>query len=314
MQIIKYQDSDEIEYAAAARVAALGFFDGVHAGHRQLLKTTLAEAKERGFAPTVVTFYSENENIKPSAKRIYTTETKLRIFASLGFEQVILLDFDGVSHLAPSEFVELLFEKLNVRVAVAGYNFRFGKGASGDKDTLVALMRDRGAEAVIVKEEKYKGKPLSASEVRLALSEGRVEDAWGMLGTPFFVESVVVEGNGKGRKIGFPTVNANFQKGLCQLRRGVYRSATEIDGKLYQSVTNVGICPTFPERELHIETFIIDYDGTLYGKKICTYFLGYLREEKRFDSEQELIMQIKVDKNRAIEENGDLKWLEIGQN
>ena len=146
------------------------------------------------------------------------------------------------------------------------------------------------------------------------LSAGEVEAAREFLGMPYFIRSKVVRGNGVGHTLGFPTVNTDFENGKTLLKMGVYRTATEVDGKLYNSITNVGLCPTFKSRTLHAETFILDFSGDLYGKNIRIFFLGYLREEKQFDSPKELILQINVDKNRAIKENGELSWQEIGLN
>ena len=108
-------------------------------------------------------------------------------------------------------------------------------------------------------------------------------------------------------------MNTEFQKGQLVAKRGVYRSVVDIGGKLYNAITNIGTCPTFGEREVHAESYIIDFDGDLYSQKLRIFLLGYLRGEKKFSSQKELIMQINVDKNTAIRENGELKWQVIGQ-
>jgi riboflavin kinase/FMN adenylyltransferase len=186
--------------------------------------------------------------------------------------------------------------------------------ALADSKRLTELMSAHGLDSVIMAEEVYRGRTLSTTEIKSALKEGRTDEAAEMLGYPYFRDSSVERGEGMGRKLGFPTVNSSLSSETEVLRSGVYRSAVMIDGRIYNAVTNVGTCPTFAERERHCETFIIDYSGNLYGKKIRTFFLGYLREEKRFEDKNDLILQINVDKNRAIKENGDIKWLEAGLN
>jgi riboflavin kinase/FMN adenylyltransferase len=314
MNIIEYPGAQR-DIGTTPLAAALGFFDGVHRGHRKLLALTKKEAEKRGYTPAIFTFRSECKGIKKGGERIYSTEKKLELFSSLGFETVILADFDKISSLCAEEFVEdLLIKKFNVRLAAAGYNFRFGRGALADSKRLTELMSAHGLDSVIMAEEVYRGRTLSTTEIKSALKEGRTDEAAEMLGYPYFRDSSVERGEGMGRKLGFPTVNSSLSSETEVLRSGVYRSAVMIDGRIYNAVTNVGTCPTFAERERHCETFIIDYSGNLYGKKIRTFFLGYLREEKRFEDKNDLILQINVDKNRAIKENGDIKWLEAGLN
>ena len=134
-----------------------------------------------------------------------------------------------------------------------------------------------------------------------------------MLGLPYAIEGEVERGLGLGKAYGFPTVNLPLRR-TSPLSTGVYRTAVIIDGRAYTGVTNVGSCPTVSEREIHTETLIADFEGDLYGKTVRIYFLGYLREEKRFDSIEELRDRIYLDKDIAKKENGDLLWLETGLN
>ena len=202
---------------------------------------------------------------------------------------------------------------MRCRAAVAGYDFRFGKGARGDAGLLLEKLTAAGAVCEIESEYKIDGDKVSTTKIKEFLSLGRVDKAKDFLGCPYFITASVVEGNGVGRKLGFPTVNTSFKKNVAPLRHGVYRTAVDISGTLYSGITNVGICPTFDARAPHAETFIIDYNGNLYGKKIRIFFLEYLREEKKFNNQNDLILQINVDKNRVIQENGELTWQEIGQ-
>ncbi|MBO7304844.1 MAG: hypothetical protein J6V09_06450 [Clostridia bacterium] len=309
MKLHEYKPGTAVE--GDGYVIALGFFDGVHAAHRMLIATAKKIADEAGLPLAVFTFRAEDTRLK-SGIRIYGTEQKLEIFKSLGVDLTVLADFGSVSELSAEDFVSYsLLGDMKCRVAVAGFDYRFGKGAMGDANLLHRMLTEAGAEFVIEDEHKIDNEKISTTKIKELLEGGKVEEAGRYLGMPYFTRTTVTHGIGLGKKLGFPTFNGD---GTPSLARGVYRTAVTIAGKLYHAITNVGTCPTFGEREVHDETFVIDFEGDLYGQTVYTYYLGYLREEKAFSDSNELILQIKVDKNRAIKENGDLKWLEIGLN
>ena len=292
---------------------ALGFFDGVHEGHRRLLATAKAAAEKNRLLFTVFTFESKS-GFKGNAV-IYPTEEKLALFESLGVEAVVISDFSEIANICAQRFVkDCLFRDMGCRVAVAGFDFCYGKGRGGNAKTLSESLAELGAECIIESEHRIDGEKISTTKIKELLASGQVKEARRYLGFPYHITCEVERGRGVGRRLGFPTVNSKIDTNITPLRRGVYRTAVEIEGKLYTGVTNIGTCPTFPEREIHAETYIVNYSGDLYGEKIRILFLGYLREEKRFGSPDELIMQINVDKIRALEENGDLTWQAIGQN
>ena len=291
---------------------AVGFFDGVHLAHRELIHTAIDEAKRRGIPAGVFTFSSES-GIKRSSSRIYTTEERLEIIESLGVDFAVVCDFSSIRELSGREFVhDVLVRDLGVSVAVSGFNFNFGKNAESKAEDFVEYMREMGREAIIIEPRMFAGRPLSSSMIREFLCAGKVESAAAALGAPFFITGEVDCGWELGRKLGFPTANLSEGDGRVKLKRGVYRCAVKIGKRLYHAVTNIGVCPTFEEREAHYETHVINYSGNLYGKKITLYFLGYLREERHFNSPEQLKEQIAVDKYRAKEENGNTLWQEIG--
>ena len=292
---------------------ALGYFDGVHVGHRELISLLVREARAKKLSPYVLTFADSLSQTKKTQSIIYNTEEKIKIFESLGVDGVIVADFGSVSGLSPESFVyEVLIDALGAELAISGYNFRFGKGAVGNSSLLVELMENYGKSSIILSEQKIDGKPLSATIIRELLASARLDEATRMLGEPYSVTGTVEKGLGLGKAYGFPTVNLPIRD-TSPLRVGVYRTAVKIDEKLYTGVTNVGKCPTVSERDVHAETLIADFNGDLYGKELKIYFLGYLREEKLFGSIDELRDQIFLDRETSIKENGDLKWLEIGQ-
>ena len=285
----------------APRVVALGFFDGLHSGHRALLFKARQIALSSGLEFAVFTFTSEGE-IKRDAPRLYSTKQRLALFEDIGAETVFLADFKSVAGLGAEQFVrDLLVESLGARIAVAGYNFRFAKGASAGADELEELMQKHGGRAEILPPYLYRGEPISTSQVRLLLKSGEIEEANRMLGAPYFLTGTVEHGRGRGHGFGFPTLNLSHEGDSLLPKCGVYRSLTVIDGAAYPSVTNVGVCPTVGERPVHSETHIIDREVDAYGKSVRVYLLGYLREEKHFSSEKELIKQINIDKNATIQ-------------
>lgn len=309
MKIYNYTPGVKIPEKTAV---ALGFFDGVHEGHRRLLSVAKKAAEERGLTFAVFTFRASSG--MKGGTRVYTDEEKLLLFEKLGVEAVILTNFSDVSSISAESFVrDSLFSDMGCRIAICGYDFRFGKERVGNAEFLSDALKELGAECIIEDEQKINGEKISTTKIKELLESGDLEGARLFLGAPYSILASVEHGRGVGRSLGFPTVNTPLPKERAPLRRGVYRTALLISGKAYTGVTNVGICPTFKEREVHAETYIVDYSGDLYGDKINILFLGFLRDEKKFDSPEELIMQINVDKTRAIEENGDLTWLATGQ-
>lgn len=312
MNIINYKYPSDTTLRGIA--VALGYFDGVHVGHRELIALLVNEAKKRGLSPYVLTFADSISKTKNNQSTLYTAEEKIRIFESLGAEGVIVTDFSSVAELSPECFVsEVLIEALGTELAISGYNFRFGKGASADSQRLCELMRGLGKDAVILDEQRIDGKPISATAIRQLIYDKRLDEATRMLGVPYSIEGKVEKGLGLGKAYGFPTVNIPLRED-SPLSTGVYRTAVKIGKKLYTGITNIGKCPTVKEREVHSETLIADFEGDIYGENIRIYFLGYLRPEKRFDSIEELREQIYIDKEKSLKENGELTWLEIGLN
>ena len=294
-------------------VIALGFFDGVHLAHRSLLKQARELADSLALPLAVFTFYSEAKELKSSSLRLYSTEEKLALLSECGVDTTLLSDFSELKDLSCAEFVnDVLVRDLHAKAVVAGYNFTYGKGGVGNIDTLDAALKESGVICLKVEEERFLGSSLSTTYIKTLLDERRLKEATLALGKPYFLTGTVVRGEGLGRKIGMPTVNVDLDATRYNIKGGVYVTATEIDGSLYLSLTNVGSCPTFGERELHTETEILDFDSTVYGKSIRIYFLDYLREERRFNDKNELLMQIKLDREAAKRFRKEVSWQALG--
>lgn len=291
---------------------ALGFFDGVHLAHRALISRARQEALCRGVPLCVFTFRAEDSGLKAGVPRIYSTEQKLRVFTELGVDVCVIGTFSDVCACSPDDFVRrTLLSDLHAVCTVCGFNFRYGAGAQADADDLAARVRAAGAAPVSLPPFLWDGEPLSSTLVRAALCAGEVSRAARMLGAPYFLCGEVAHGDGRGHTLGIPTLNLP-QESYALLPAGVYATRTLIRGGVYPSVSNVGTCPTFGARPRHTETYLMEFNGTLYGEDAVVEFLKYLRPEQAFSSAQELKKQIEVDKTSAMKEFD--VWQASGQN
>ena len=311
MQVIKYELGTRL---LGGCVVALGFFDGVHLGHRSLLKCARDKARSLGVPLAVFTF-AHGGGIKAGAPLIYSERDREELFAELGVDAVAVADFAQLRDLSAEEFVDkVLIGDLGALVAVAGYDYRFAKYGKADALVLSTLMAARGLYAEIVEEYRLSERTVSSSEIRGLLEGGKVEDARELLGAPFFISGTVVHGRADGKGFGYPTINIGVREGAVKLKRGVYLTAVKMGEKLYTGLTNVGECPSFGAREYHTETYLLDFEGDAYGMETKVYFLSFLREERVFTSLGELKEQIAIDLKKATEIKGDRKWQELGLN
>jgi len=295
MNVIKSEDT---KYKKT--VVAVGNFDGVHKGHAALIKEAVRLAEELSAEPAVWTF--SDYAPKKDRKHIITAEKRYELFKDLGVKLVFEDKFEDVCRYGAARFVkDVLVKKCGAVCAVCGYNFKFGKGAKGDAQKLKALMMKSGADAKIIDEVKINGVTVSSTAVKRALYDGDITLANAMLDRAFSVTLPVIRGRRIGTWIGFPTINQAYPPELTELKRGVYACRVDIDGITYKAVTNVGIKPTVGAAGVTVETHIIGYNGDLYGRDITVKFYGFLREERKFDTIEELKDQIKKDVIKANE-------------
>lgn len=286
--------------AAGASVTALGFFDGVHLGHRQLFLAAVAEAARRGegTVPAVFTFSDDVRRVKVGAARLTDFETKLSLIEAAGIRRVYVADFPSVAGLSPEEFVsEILVRRCGTVFAVCGFNFRFGHRAAGDAALLSELMRASGGDAAVIPPLYLGDMVISSSAIRAAIEAGDMPRAAAMLGRPFSLTAPVLHGRGFGHTAGVPTVNQVFAESGILPKSGVYACRVRFaDGASALAVANVGVCPTFGgDGDVHCETHLIDYAGDLYGERVTVEFLRYLRPERRFESPEALYAQVRND-------------------
>ncbi|AHY46704.1 ribF: riboflavin biosynthesis protein RibF [Rubrobacter radiotolerans] len=293
--------------AGKGRSVALGNFDGVHLGHRSVLERAREEGRKRGLQAVAATFDPHPRAIlRPeSAPKLLTDiETRRRLLLEAGMDDVVVVPFDrDLSTETPEEFVlSVLVGKLRAQVVVVGENFRFGYRASGDLSDLRRIMRQRGGEAFGVGVRREDEEEISSTRIREALLGGRVAEASRLLGRPYEVPGHVVPGDRRGRTIGFPTANVLPPKDLLVPARGVYACCVTLGGEVYPACVNVGVAPTFGERESRIEAHLLDFEGDIYGEKVSVEFVERIRKEKRFGDVEELVAQIR----RDVEEAGEI--------
>lgn len=293
MKIYEYSESMVPEFSAA--VVALGLFDGVHIGHKALLSAAKREACERNLPLVVFTFFSENK-LPKGVTRLYSTEIKTKLLEKAGAEYVIYADFAKIAGVPAENFIrDILIERLKTELAVTGLDFRFGKGREGNTEMLARLMNSFGKECLLIPDESVSGMKVSTSLIKELLENGDARAAATLLGEAYFIEGEIVRGDGRGETLGLPTVNISLQSDKQFIKQGVYSSKVIIDEKSYTGLTNIGKCPTFEEREVHAETFILDFSEKVYGKKARVHLIDYLREERKFNTKEELTEQIKKD-------------------
>jgi riboflavin kinase/FMN adenylyltransferase len=297
--------TDAVTTDTRPTVATVGMFDGVHLGHRVLFDRVLEDAKTLGARAGVVTFDPHPLEVLAPDKApcmLTTIEQRLRLFEEAGFDVALVLPFDReLSALSPEEFARAaLVEELHVCKILVGEDFRFGQNRAGDVGTLRDIGKKDGFEAVAVGLVEGDEGKISSSDVRLLLRKGQVEAVTILLGRPFRLAGKVIEGDKRGRELGFPTANIGSHPRACLPGLGVYAGWWLWDGKRLPAAINVGVRPTFKENDPPLtEVYVIDFEGDLYGAEGEVEFVAYLRPETKFDSVDALIEQMHQDVDRA---------------
>lgn len=280
---------------------ALGFFDGVHAGHRAVIGAAVETARREGLIPRVFTFRPEGADAsRPVSKSGLTLlqreEQKEAVLEELGVEEVICPPFETFRSMTPEQFVQgFLGETLHARVLVCGFNYHFGRGGQAGVEELRALCAPLGIQVEALPPVLWQGEVVSSTRIRQCIREGQIEEAAAMLCAPFTLAAEVVHGKGLARTLSWPTINQLFPPDFTIPRRGVYWSQVEIGGRRWNGITNVGIKPTLHETNLTMETYILDYKGDLYGQELSVALLRFLRPESQFASVQALSQRILAD-------------------
>ena len=276
----------------------IGVLDGVHMGHRALLSRL-----DPTMAPTVLTFEPHPvEVLRPGTppRLITTIEERVELLEAAGVERVGVLDLAGIKELAPEEFVRgVLVDRLDTGHLVVGDDFRFGRDRSGDVELLAALGARLGFDVEVIELIDELGETVSSSRIRRLIEAGDVSSAAQLLGAPFRITNMVVDGDKRGRDIGFPTANLRPPERKVIPATGIYACFVLVGDRRHDAAVSVGVRPTFGGGELLIEAFILDFDGDIYGEQITVEFVEYTRPELAFDGVDELVDQMSDDVSRV---------------
>lgn len=281
-------------------IVALGTFDGCHRGHASVLMNAFYEAKRKGLKSVAYTF-----SVIPrhgDTKRLMTTEEKIKEIKKYGIDYIAIEDFDSVKGFTPQEFyVQVLRGKLKAQGACCGFNYRFGKNASGNGQILKEFFENDRGSVVISEKVPLESQALSSTILRKMVEEGNVEEVKNYM-PPYSIFSKVEEGKKLGRQLGFPTINQQIPSSKVAPKNGVYIAECYIGEDTYPCVTNVGVRPTVEtDASVNVESHIIGFTGNLYGSYIRVVFHKYLREERTFNSVEELKSQIEKNARQAKE-------------
>ena len=282
-------------------VVALGMFDGVHLGHRALIRQAVEEARNRDAKPVVFTFSNHPMEVLGGNVRLLSEiSERNRILGSLGVSEVASVPFTGeMAALSTEEFVGMLRNRWEIRSIVVGYNYTCGDRGAGTPETLKKIGEQCGFSVVVVPPVLFEQRPVSSSRIREAIEQGDVRIAGGMLLRRYTLRGEIVENRRIGRRIGFPTANIDPQEKRVLPMDGVYATFACVEGKAYHAVTNIGTNPTVRGEKRTIETHIIGFDADIYGKEMTVAFREFLRGELTFTTLAELKEQIRADVERA---------------
>jgi riboflavin kinase / FMN adenylyltransferase len=296
---------DDAPQVAALRgaVAAIGNFDGVHRGHRAVIDIATAHAAALGVAAIAVTFEPHPRNVlRPSDPvfRLTDAPSKLRLLARTGLAGALVLTFDNAfAALTAEEFVaRILVGRLGIRGATIGFDFHFGHQRRGSPAFLAAQGELHGFTVETAPPLEDEGRPVSSSSIRAALADGRVVEAAELLGYPWFVAGTVVQGDQRGRDLGFPTANIRLDPS-CGLKHGIYAVRIGIGGVIRDGVASFGTRPTFDNGAPLLEVHLFDFSGDLYGAPMDVAFIGWIRPELKFDTVDALVRRMDDDARLA---------------
>jgi riboflavin kinase/FMN adenylyltransferase len=285
---------------------ALGYFDGVHRGHQQVILEAKKQAEEKGLQSAVMTFDPHPSVVlgknKNHVQYITPLSEKIQIMDVLGIDYLFIIHFTTeFANLLPQEFIDQYIIGLNVQHVVAGFDFTYGRMGKGTMETLPFHSRDKFSYSVVPKFTQGDEK-VSSTRIRNLLKEGRTEELSTLLGRAYTTSGVVIHGDKRGRTIGFPTANVDLNEEHIIPPLGVYAVRLKIDTKWHKGVCNVGFKPTFNKEALNlsVEVHIFDFNEDIYGEEVVIEWHHHLRKEQKFTGIEELVTQIEKDKQNAI--------------
>ena len=278
---------------------AMGLFDGMHKGHKKVIKNAVKYARKNNLKSSVITFRNSPKSLINNDKSVYimTISEKINFLRNLGIDYMYLVDFtEDLSKMSGNDYLKMICEKFKPKMITIGYNHTFGYNNSGKSDLLKEKSKDYGYEYEIVKPVKVRKNIVSSSAIKDFLYTGNFKSAKDMLGYDFYIKGNVVLGNQIGRKIGFKTANLYYPNHIVNIPSGVYKTIVHVDGADYKGIANFGVKPTLGVNSNKLlEVHIVDFDENIYGQSIKVTFIDRIRDERKFNSLEELKQQIERD-------------------
>lgn len=280
-------------------VLTIGSFDGIHLGHQHLISRVVARAKETDAASALVTLHPHPKIVlRPASSLQYlsTLEERLDLLAPLGLEYAVVLPFSlEYSQIRAREFIQMLLDHLNMKELFCGADFALGYKREGNVAFLRELGREKGFGVTVVEPQEFDGEIMSSTHIRELIDTGDISDAARFLGRYPSVRGRVVRGDQRGRKLGFPTANLAVAERRLIPANGIYAVRVRIGDRWYGGAASIGIRPTFGGGQRLVEVYVLDFDGDLYDQVIEVQFVRRLREERKFDSVDALVAQMRQD-------------------
>ena len=276
-------------------VVTIGKFDGVHKGHQKLLKYTVNYAKKNNLISIAILIKKRNVSI-------YNIEENTNFIKELGIDYIIVIDFLPEFYtMEAKEFFNKLIEYYRMKHIAVGFDFAFGRNREGNREFLDKYSKECGIGVNVIKFLNYKKNRISSSSIRDCLSNGKIKDANKMLGRKYTISGIIVHGNALGRKIGYPTANLEIPNNIFIPKMGVYSSLVKIGNgdKLYKALTFIGISNI--NKELRVESHILDFSKMIYGKKLTVMLLKYVRDNIKVNSIEEVKLLLKKDEYKVRE-------------
>ena len=278
--------------------AGIGNFDGIHLGHRKIINAVKRRSEENSTRSCVITFDPHPQKVlgRKGVSLIFPLGRRFKMLESTGIDAAICLNFTReLSKVSAENFVkDILLERLKIKDIVVGPEFSFGHKRKGNVNLLQSMGETHGFNTVVAEAARVDDRVVSSSIIRDMVREGEIRESNRFFGYDYYIEGVVVEGEKRGRKLGFPTVNLDTEWEILP-KPGVYATYVKLSDGFHGSITNIGVRPTFEESKLTVETHIFDFSDNLYGEEVRVNFVERLRDEKRFESVDKLVGQINHD-------------------
>lgn len=306
MQTIKLSYPHEFKKEELTEtVVAIGFFDGVHEGHQTVIQKAVDVARETGKECAVMTFYPHPSVVlRKDAEKVHYISTlaeKEAIMEELGVDRLYIVTFNkALSQLSPTQFLQHFIHDLYITHMVAGFDYTFGHKGAGNMNNIKEHIQ-APLEITVITQVSHEETKVSSTSIRSALKEGDVSRAHTLLGRPYSAQGIVIQGDQRGRTLGFPTANLQIEEDKLLPKVGVYAVKVIYEGREYNGMANIGYKPTFRDDMVvpSVEVYILDFNEMIYGETLTVYWHTFIRPEQKFNGIDEIITQLQTDEKNV---------------